>query len=57
MGNHDFDDGLVHSHHWAREPFTRTQRRHVEAESLPEDRYDDGLVHDHGWARGTSTGH
>jgi hypothetical protein len=56
MGNHDFDDGLVHSHQWAREPFTRTPRRHVEPERAPDDCYDDGLVHDHGWAR-TSTGH
>jgi hypothetical protein len=57
MGNHDFDDGLVHGHQWAREPFARTPRRLVEAEKPQDDCYDDGLVHNHGWARATSNGH
>ncbi len=56
MGTYDFDDGLVHSHQWAREPFTRTPRRHVEVEHSHDDRYDDGLVHDHAWARSSANG-
>ena len=43
MQGHDYDDGLVHAHGWAREP------RERKATVMVHD-YDDGLVHAHGWA-------
>ena len=40
---HDYDDGLVHSHGWARE--SRERKATVTFHD-----YDDGLVHAHAWA-------
>jgi hypothetical protein len=43
MQRHDYDDGLVHSHGWARE--SRERKVTVRVQD-----YDDGLVHAHAWA-------
>ncbi len=56
MGDFEYDDGLVHGHLWASEPFSRPQARYdsaqrTEISASMDDRYDDGLVHNHGWAR------
>ena len=56
MGDYEYDDGLVHRHLWASEPFGRPHVRdenmqRIEISASTDDRYDDGLVHDHGWAR------
>ena len=56
MGDFDFDDGLVHGHLWASEPFGRPQVRpenapRTEISASADEGYDDGLVHNHGWAR------
>jgi hypothetical protein len=45
MSDDTFDDGLVHSHHWATEKPVTGQP----AEQQTHD-HDDGLVHEHGWA-------
>jgi hypothetical protein len=62
--HNDFDDGLVHSHNWARTE--RPGAPHGAAQSAPrrlpdaprhrhaprpEHDHDDGLVHGHAWAR------
>jgi hypothetical protein len=48
----DFDDGLVHGHRWATEPFRPAPALEQLLTAWPsEEQYDDGLVHDHGWAR------
>jgi hypothetical protein len=59
MSSHDHDDGLVHSHGWAREPQPNgTARRQAQMTPRhpihrPQDEpFDDGLVHSHGWACG-----
>ncbi len=50
MSDDTFDDGLVHSHHWATEkPMTNTQADSAEREM----QHDDGLVHGHEWASGS----
>lgn len=56
MSHDNYDDGLVHSHDWAREPprapMKRQQVQQAQAQAQPaEDFYDDGLVHSHDWAR------
>lgn len=55
MDDDRFDDGLVHSHDWAREkpeaPAKPQAAREV-IRTARDDRYDDGLVHGHGWASG-----
>ena len=57
MGDHDYDEGLVHGHMWAREPFRRgvdireTRVRVRDTPAIADDCYDDGLVHNHAWAR------
>ena len=65
MPDDKYDDGLVHSHGWAREAMpegiTRlispsqppTERTSAAAapHQGPDDRHDDGLVHNHSWAR------
>lgn len=59
---HDHDDGLVHSHDWARSanaapaachpaPAPALERRRFHHTTRPEIDHDDGLVHDHAWAR------
>jgi hypothetical protein len=46
-----YDDGLVHGHRWATEPFRPTATLEHLLTSWPEDEaYDDGLVHGHAWA-------
>ena len=46
-----FDDGLVHSHQWARN--TPPGGKHGdEARGHAVHDHDDGLVHEHRWARG-----
>ncbi|MCO6414865.1 hypothetical protein JYK14_01575 [Siccirubricoccus sp. KC 17139] len=60
MSHDQYDDGLVHAHHWAREkPLQQPSRTPRQAELAaamaqhPEEMaeaYDDGLVHGHGWA-------
>lgn len=63
MSDDNFDDGLVHSHGWARETMPEGITRLVApalrvpandtAEAMnahPED-HDAGLVHNHGWAK------
>jgi hypothetical protein len=48
----EFDDGLVHGHGWATEPFRPAPALEQLLTAWPsDDLYDDGLVHDHGWAR------
>ena len=51
MSDDRFDDGLVHSHHWATEkPATPA---HAQPKVIPARRdedFDDGLVHSHEWA-------
>ena len=61
----DHDDGLVHSHAWARNdrpPHLAAAARQAEGQAGPDRRrfhhaprpefdHDDGLVHDHAWAR------
>jgi len=65
--NHDHDDGLVHSHGWAKEPppsvgmLLRSANDDAGGGPAPaiaeamnrkqDEAHDDGLVHDHGWAR------
>jgi hypothetical protein len=48
-----YDDGLVHSHEWARN--TPPGTHHAAARTAQAPRaahdHDDGLVHDHRWAR------
>lgn len=66
----EHDDGLVHSHSWARDEVPphaavsaaarpaatmNDRRRHRHAARTEQD-HDDGLVHDHGWARGERLG-
>jgi hypothetical protein len=48
MSDDRFDDGLVHEHHWAKEPPIQARPQVI----IParEDRYDEGLVHSHAWA-------
>ncbi len=51
MDNDLFDDGLVHSHHWATEkPVRPAQPAAVTGRG--EHDHDDGLVHGHDWASG-----
>jgi len=45
--NHDFDDGLVHSHNYA--CGERSRMAQPPPTTRPEEA-DDGLVHSHGWA-------
>jgi len=49
-----YDDGLVHSHEWARNTPPGTHhaegRRNAQTARVAAD-HDDGLVHDHRWAR------
>ena len=45
MSDDTFDDGLVHSHHWATEKPMIVQPATSETPD-----HDDGLVHDHSWA-------
>ncbi|HYZ33353.1 MAG TPA: hypothetical protein VE684_13875 [Crenalkalicoccus sp.] len=53
----DYDDGLVHGHHWAREkpapvmPALHAALGAVAARAQVEEaEFDDGLVHAHDWA-------
>lgn len=50
------DDGLVHTHDWARERPRSPAPRNAVASAMnahPAQReFDDGLVHSHGWACG-----
>ena len=56
MGDQGYDDGLVHGHSWASEPFRRPQApremkpHRCETHTSVDDGYDDGLVHNHSWA-------
>ena len=57
--NHDHhDDGLVHSHGWAKEPppsvgeLLRPAAARVATTTAADADHDDGLVHHHGWACG-----
>ncbi|MBL6454187.1 hypothetical protein JMJ55_02555 [Belnapia sp. T6] len=53
-----YDDGLVHSHHWATEPMPfRGDDQPMPAappglivHAPDDDAHDEGLVHSHGWA-------
>ena len=49
MDDDRFDEGLVHSHDWAREkPAAPPQPQVIRA--AREERFDEGLVHSHDWA-------
>lgn len=57
-GPSEFDDGLVHSHGWARSapasagPDAAHYLRAISANAIEvEPIHDDGLVHGHAWAR------
>jgi hypothetical protein len=53
---HDYDDGLVHSHGWATEPppsvgmLLRPANDEARRGAKLEEAHDDGLVHGHAWA-------
>ncbi len=49
MSDDNFDDGLVHGHHWATEKPATVTLPHATAITQM-DEYDDGLVHSHDWA-------
>ena len=49
MSEDNFDDGLVHGHHWATEKPAVISAPQAIALVQIED-YDDGLVHGHDWA-------
>jgi hypothetical protein len=49
-----YDDGLVHSHDWARNTppgGTHGDRSHGQQHGRPPHGHDEGLVHEHRWAR------
>jgi len=48
-----YDDGLVHSHDWARStpPGGDHKERSAAMRAKKQHDHDDGLVHDHHWAR------
>jgi len=51
----NYDDGLVHQHQWATEPFSPVPMpgdRLILRSS--EEQFDDGLVHGHAWAQGNA---
>ena len=50
MSDDRFDDGLVHSHDWAREKPAAPPPQPQVIRAAREERYDDGLVHSHDWA-------
>ncbi len=56
-----YDDGLVHSHNWARTPMQQrpetTRTYGHTAPAAVEAQHDDGLVHSHNWARSQAPRH
>ena len=50
MSDDNFDDGLVHGHHWATEKPLSAAAQPQAMQASRDDGYDDGLVHGHDWA-------
>jgi hypothetical protein len=49
-----YDDGLVHSHDWARNTppgGKHGDKSHSQSHARPSHGHDEGLVHEHRWAR------
>ena len=50
MSDDNYDDGLVHSHRWAKLEPAKPRRRAPEVAIREDEQFDEGLVHGHSWA-------